>query len=71
MKMNFSGNELRGTSEDKAARFLGGYFWHDRKIIAGTEWEQEMDRHLLNYLQIILLLVRFNTLWDFGLLLPY
>src|SRR5438132_1153332 len=30
--------------------------WHDRKIIAGTEWSGEIDAHL-NTAQIILLLV--------------
>src|SRR5947209_11509620 len=30
--------------------------WHDREISAGTEWEQEISRHL-NLAQIILLLV--------------
>lgn len=30
--------------------------WHDRNISAGTEWQQEIDRHL-NNAQIILLLI--------------
>src|SRR6266568_4143119 len=30
--------------------------WHDRKIIAGTEWAREIDAHL-NTAQIILLLI--------------
>lgn len=30
--------------------------WHDRKIIAGTEWDREIDTHL-NSAQIILLLI--------------
>src|SRR5690242_971619 len=30
--------------------------WHERDISAGTEWEQEIDRHL-NTAQIILLLI--------------
>jgi hypothetical protein len=30
--------------------------WHDRKIIAGTEWAREIDAHL-NTAQIIMLLI--------------
>ena len=48
---------------NELARHLGGLkrqgffdIWHDRKIIAGTEWEREIDEHL-NSAQIILLLV--------------
>ncbi|RYZ96024.1 MAG: toll/interleukin-1 receptor domain-containing protein [Moraxellaceae bacterium] len=31
-------------------------FWHDRRIVAGEEWNQEIDTHLLND-EIILLLI--------------
>ena len=48
---------------NELARHLGalkrqGFFevWHDREIIAGTEWEIEIDKHL-NTAQVILLLV--------------
>ncbi len=48
---------------NELARHLGalkrqGFFdvWHDREIIAGTEWESEIDKHL-NIAQVILLLV--------------
>lgn len=48
---------------NELARHLGvlkrqGFFeiWHDRVIIAGTEWEHEIDKHL-NTAQVILLLV--------------
>jgi hypothetical protein len=48
---------------NELARHLGvlkrqGFFeiWHDREIIAGTEWEHEIDKHL-NTAQVILLLV--------------
>lgn len=48
---------------NELARHLGvlkrqGFFdiWHDRKIIAGTEWEHEIDKHL-NTAQVILLLI--------------
>src|SRR5437588_3669216 len=35
--------------------------WHDRKVVAGTDWKQEVNKHL-NSAHIILLLVSANFL---------
>ena len=42
--------------------------WHDRKIMPGSEWEKEIDRHLENASVILLLLsadfIASNYCWD-------
>ncbi|NJR40793.1 MAG: toll/interleukin-1 receptor domain-containing protein [Leptolyngbyaceae cyanobacterium CSU_1_4] len=47
--------------------------WHDRQIVAGSEWEEEIDRHMRTA-DIILLLVSpdfVNSKYCYNIELPY